>query len=229
MPRRRAAPPPPEDDGVDLNQVVSYNLRAARELRGWTQEDLADRLAPLLGSRPTQAGISALERAWDGDRRREFDAQDLVVFARAFDLPILWFLLPPPGDHRLIRSIGAPLDQLYALLLGRPDQLDPLYERLRQLGVAEPTSAEAAVEHITGVASDSRQWSYRQRRKDLLLALLDDHADDLDRAADEIGAFFDHLRTVGIRGYVAEHANDDDFARRSERRPADEPTSGDSA
>lgn len=236
MPRRSKKndkPQPPQ--GLDLNQVVSYNLRAARELRGWTQEDFAARLEAFLGTRPTQATISALERAWDGDRRREFDVQELAVYAMALDLPILWFLLPPPGDHRDIQGLGRSLDDLYILLLGRHDQLEPVYERLRQVGIEDPTPAEETVEKITGAPSISRQWSYRQRRKDLLLAVLDEHADDLDRAADEIGAFFDHLRHVGIKGFVAENTNDDDFitqpqfrsagrAESNESDDADEPT-----
>src|SRR5438105_4493066 len=73
---------------------------AARDLRGWTQEDLAERLERYLGQRLTQAAVSSIERAWDGDRRREFDAHELLIFAMVFNLPIIWFLLPPPGDHR---------------------------------------------------------------------------------------------------------------------------------
>ncbi|MGH9015361.1 MAG: helix-turn-helix domain-containing protein [Acidimicrobiia bacterium] len=203
-------PPPAE---IDVNQVVAHNVRLARELRGWTQEDLADRLEPYLGQRLTQGSMSAIERAWEGERRREFDAQELVVFAMVFDLPVLWFLLPPPGDQRLIRATTRPVSELYAWLLGRPDQLEPLYQRLRQLGIDDPTTAEEAVEKISGAPSSARQWSYRQRRKELLLALLDEHGDDLDRAVDELGRWFDHLRQVGIRGFVAEHTNDADYVR----------------
>ena len=38
--------PAPRDprDAVDVNAVVSYNLRIAREQNGWTQEQFADRL-----------------------------------------------------------------------------------------------------------------------------------------------------------------------------------------
>ena len=77
MPRRaKKAPPPPPLDEVDLNQVVAYNVRAARELRGWTQDQFADRLEPYMGQRMTQAGVSSIERAWDGDRRREQEPDD---------------------------------------------------------------------------------------------------------------------------------------------------------
>ncbi|MCU1450390.1 MAG: family transcriptional regulator [Acidimicrobiales bacterium] len=238
--RSRPEPPqPPPSNDVDLNQVVAYNVRAARELRGWTQEELADHLEPYLGQRMSQAGVSSIERAWDGDRRREFDAHELLIFAMVFDLPMLWFLLPPPRDHRLMRATTRPVDELYMYLLGRPEQLDPLYARLREIGVTDPTEAEEMVEKITGAPPRSSEWSYRERRKELLLALLDEHADSLDSAVDELGRWVDHLRQVGIRGFIAEHTNDDDFARVGRRQAAadevapvgtaDETASGDTA
>jgi transcriptional regulator with XRE-family HTH domain len=217
---QQPTPPPPE---IDLNQVVAYNIREARHLRGWTQEELADRLEPYLGQRLTQAGVSSIERAWDGDRRREFDAHELLIFAMVFDLPILWFLLPPPGDHRLMRATTRPVDELYVWLLGRPEQLEPLYERLRQLGIADPTTAQETVEKITGVSSTARQWSYQERRKELLLALLDQHADNFDKNIEELGQIVDHLRQIGIRGFIAEHTNDEDFTFKEGHPPTLEP------
>jgi hypothetical protein len=98
-------------------------------------------------------------------------------------------------------------------LVGRPEQLEPLYARLREIGVTDPTTAEETVEKITGEPARSRTWSYRERRKELLLALLNEHADNLDNAIDELGRQLDHLRQVGIRGFIAEHTNDDDYAR----------------
>lgn len=201
---------PPE---IDVNQVVAYNVRLARELRGWTQEELADRLEPYLGQRLTQGSMSAIERASEGERRREFDAQELVVFAMVFDLPVIWFLLPQPGDQRLIRATTRPVRELYSWLLGRPDQLEPVYERLRALGIDDPTAAEEAVEKISGASSPARQWSYRQRRKDFLQALLDQQGDRLDRIIDELGGWIDQLRQIGIHGFVAQQTDDADYAR----------------
>ena len=214
---------PSPGDGIDLNQVVAYNVREARRIRGWTQEELADRLEPYLGQRLTQAGVSSIERAWDGERRREFDAHELLVFAMVFDLPIVWFLLPPPGDHRVMRSTSRPVDELYVWLLGQPKQLEPVYERLHQLGITDPTTAEETVEKITGIPSPARQWSYRERRKELVLALLDKHADSFDKNIDEVGRIIDHLRQVGLRGYVAEHTHDEDFTFKEGHAPSQEP------
>lgn len=104
------------------------------------------------------------------------------------------------------------VDQLYGLLLGESRKLEPLYERLRQIGVDDPSEAEVAVEQIVGTPSTAREWSYRERRNEMLLALVDREADRLDKAADEFGAFFDHLRQVGIRGFVAENVHPDPLA-----------------
>jgi hypothetical protein len=202
---------------ADLNEIVAYNFRAARELRGWTQEDTARALEPLLGQRLPQASISAIERAYEGDRHREFDAHEILAFALAFDLPLMWFFLPPPRDHRTLHHTTNTVSELYGIVLGRETQLGPVYDRLRQLGIDEPTKIDRTVENLTGRPSPARQTSYRERRKELLLALLDQYTDDVDRAAEEIGTFFDHLRQIGVRGLVAERLHDPDYSHRPER------------
>ena len=196
---------------ADLNEIVAYNFRAARELRGWTQEETARALERLLGQRLPQASISAIERAYEGDRHREFDAHEILAFALAFDLPLVWFFLPPPRDHRTLHHTTNIVSELYGIVFGRESQLEPVYERLRQLGIDEPTQVDRTIENLTGRPSRARQSSYRERRKQLLLALLDQYTDEVDRAAEEIGTFFDHLRQVGIRGLVAERLNDGDY------------------
>jgi hypothetical protein len=82
------------------------------------------------------------------------------------------------------------------------------HDRLRQPGIDEPTEVDRTVENLTGRPSRARQTSYRERRKQLLLALLDQHTDRVDNAAEEIGAFFDRLSQVGVRGLVAEQLKD---------------------
>jgi len=202
----------PDSSEVDLNEIVGYNFRLARELKGWTQEQAAIHLEPYLGQRLPQTSISAIEHTYQGgDRpRREFDAHELLAFALAFDLPLVWFLLPPEGDRRLLQRAHRRVNELYEIVFGRDDQLEPLYNRLSQLGIKDPTEQERIMETITGRPTES-PTSYRQRRKQLLTALLDDYADNLDRLSDEYGRFFDHLRQVGIRGFVAEHTGDEDF------------------
>jgi len=111
-----------------------------------------------------------------------------------------------------MRATTRPVNELCQWRLGRPEQLEPRCARLREIGVTDPTEAEETVEKITGQPAWSRGWSYKERRKEMLLALLDEHADSMDSAVDELGRWVDHLRQVGIRGFVAEHTNDSDFA-----------------
>jgi hypothetical protein len=77
------------------------------------------------------------------------------------------------------------------------------------LGIDEPAAAAHTVEALTGQPRPARQE--RQRRKQVLLALLDQHGDGVDKAADELSAFFDHLRLIGVRGLVAEQLSDADY------------------
>ena len=209
---RRPAPPDPRPQ-VDLNQVVAYNVRAARELRGWTQEELAERLEPYLGQRLTQAGVSSIERAWDSDRRREFDAHELLIFAMVFDLPIIWFLLPPKATTG---SCGAPPARSTSSTSGSsaaPRNSNRSTNGSANTGSTTPRANELVVEKLTGQPAASRKWSYKERRKEMLLALLDQHEDSFDNAVEELGKWVDHLRQAGLRGFIAEHTFDDDSTR----------------
>ena len=199
-------------DAVDMNQVVSYNFARARALRGWTQEETARVLERFTGQRLPQASISAIERTYDGgDKRREFDAQEIFVFSRAFELPLIWFFLPPDDDRRPIRQAGENLDQLFEVILGRPDQVEALVARFRELGFKEPDADDVGWERLTGQKTARQLYDYRTRRKELLLALLDEWSDDLDRAVEDLARVFDHLRLVGIRGLVTEKLRDREF------------------
>lgn len=225
MPRRlrttpdSTAPARSEPDAANLNEVVAYNFRRARELRGLTQDEAAVALEPFLGVRLPQAAVSAIERSYRGDRRREFDAQEILAFACAFDLPLTWFFLPPLEDERRLQGTSDYVRELYLLLLGRDDQLEDLYTRFRELGIAEPGEDDEVLARVYGAPTGVTMNDYRTRRKELLLALLDQQADAVDASAEQLGAFFDHLRQVGVRGLVAEQLRDADFLQPG-RQPA---------
>lgn len=118
---------------VTPNQIVAYNLRRARFLRGYSQEQAAEVLAPFLGERWSKATYSAAERSIENPNRvRRFDADDLVAFARAFELPVPFFLLPPGPEATDVAPLvavpdGEPDDGLtpgYLIeLLFKPDQI----------------------------------------------------------------------------------------------------------
>jgi hypothetical protein len=74
------------------------------------------------------------------------------------------------------------------------------------------------VARVFGAPTATTLNDYRHRRKEMLLALLDEYADEVDAHADEIGKFFDHLRQVGIRGFIGEHAMDEDYSFSAKNR-----------
>ncbi len=99
MARKKAARQQPVEWIVQVspNQLVAYNLAQARLNKGWTQNQAADALEPFLGVRWSKASFSAAERSMDGERVRQFTADEIVAFARCFELPVTWFFLPPPA------------------------------------------------------------------------------------------------------------------------------------
>lgn len=69
------------------NQVVAYNLARARKVRGWTQEEAADRLERHLGVRWSNVVFSAAERSAQMDRIRQFDADESSPWRRPSTSP----------------------------------------------------------------------------------------------------------------------------------------------
>jgi transcriptional regulator with XRE-family HTH domain len=96
------------------NQMVAYNLRRARQLLGWTQEETAEKLEIYLGERWSKATLSAAERSVaHPERVRQFSADELVAFAATFELPVSFFLEPAPPQTTVAvpggRTIDTPL------------------------------------------------------------------------------------------------------------------------
>ncbi|MCY3650951.1 MAG: helix-turn-helix transcriptional regulator [Acidimicrobiaceae bacterium] len=195
-------------DEIDANRVVSYNLRLAREMQGLTQEQFATRLEAITGHRPTQASISALERSWEGGRRREFDAQELVEFAVALNVPIAWFFLPPPDDRREIKNTGRVLLALVDLLVGRAQHQPRIEERLREVGLRDYAEQEEISRMLTGQPDRITPQVIREFRERMLTQLLDEMATELDDYAEQMGAFWDRVRQVTTRGVIASLTND---------------------
>lgn len=148
--------------GLSPNQVVAYNLAQARMLRGWTQEQAAEALEIHVGTRWSKATFSAAERSVDGERVRQFDADEIVAFARAFDLPVSWFFLPPPpwaapGVPAKLKTptggrFGEPLALLADLVFGDDHHQAQMAMRLRaffdQLGANPLSDAQQRVVNL---------------------------------------------------------------------------------
>ncbi len=124
---------------LDVNAIVSFNVKAIRERRGMTQIQVAERLAQLTGNLLPQASISAMERGFDGERRRRFDAHELYLLSHVFGVPIAYFFLPPPGHRRRAgRHPPARPATCTCRCSGQDWQLDDLDDRLRELKLDQP-------------------------------------------------------------------------------------------
>ena len=136
---------------LDVNAVVSYNLKAIRERRGMTQQVVAERLGALTGHQLPQASISAMERGFDGERRRRFDAHELYLLSTIFDVPIVYFFLPPPeAAGALLADTGRPVPELYKSVLGSDAQACAVDDRIQRSGACARPPPPASSEPCSG-------------------------------------------------------------------------------
>jgi transcriptional regulator with XRE-family HTH domain len=132
-------------------QLVAENLRRARELRGWTQEQAAKELEPYLGARWSKTTFSNAERSVAGERVRQFTPDDLLAFSLGFRLPIAWFLLPPDASTWVAtpdgdRPAGLLLDQLFRRTPELVERLESLVLDLPEGGLG--TRAQVALRQV---------------------------------------------------------------------------------
>ena len=89
-------------DCITANQLVAYNLMRIRKTLGLSQEEAAKRLSPYIGAEWSKTVYSTTERSYHGNRVRQFTADDLLAFSRAFGVPIIYFFLPPRPEDRAV-------------------------------------------------------------------------------------------------------------------------------
>jgi hypothetical protein len=167
MIRSKKAEPEPEVPlfwGMTPNQIVAYNLTQARQWKGWTQDQAAETLEPYVGSRWSKANFSAAERSVTGERVRNFDADEIVAFAQAFELPVTFFFMPPmPWAENLpVRlqtpaagPLGEALAKMIDLVFGETHNLGLLSVRLENfldaLGPEPVTAAQHRIKTLADV------------------------------------------------------------------------------
>ncbi len=190
---------------LDVNAIVSYNLKWIRERKGWTQQDVADRLALITKHQLPQASISAMERGFDGERRRRFDAHELYLFSVVFGVPIMFFFLRPPNVRgQLLADSERPVGELYASVLGFEQGLDLVDERLAELGIMPPDEDDVRTELLFGRDGRSKKWfrHFRLWRKERIDKVAKQHEDKLEELADFLLMFAQGIKTFGPRTYL---------------------------
>ena len=235
MVRTKPQAPAPERApflGLTPNQVVAYNLARARELKGWTQDQAAVALEPYLGVRWSKASVSQAERSVAGGFVRNFTADEIVAFARAFEMPVTWFFMPPapwarPGmptklDVPDAPGFGQAVAMLVDLVFGDEVQQAQLSLRLdaflAELGPAGLTEAQSRIAALADqrVAALVRHAFSDLGRWQTSLRALANHLEDLEArakraVADDVGVPGDELRIPPGEQQSNEPAQDLDF------------------
>jgi hypothetical protein len=165
--RKRTRTPEPPPASLTAHQIVAYNFARAREAHGWTQVETSEQLAPFLGYKLNQAGVSAIEKTYDSERRRNIDVAEIVAFSRCFGFPIGWFFLPPSGhiDDLIepvqtgeLERVNLDTAHLLALVLGTPRGWEPFVERVVELLREAPDSIAAALRLAYRGERDEHGW-----------------------------------------------------------------------
>jgi transcriptional regulator with XRE-family HTH domain len=195
----------PGDGTLDVNAVVSYNIRAIRERRGMTQTGVAERLAQLTGHLLPQASISAMERGFDGERRRRFDAHELYLLSVVFDVPIAYFFIPPPGLTGIeLADTRRPVAELYRSLLGTDAQLEEMDRRLDDIKIQNPDGTDDVLTALFGADPGAGNWHqhFRTWRAQRLREVEREYGTQLDEVADFLADFAAKIKAVGPSGYL---------------------------
>lgn len=166
-------------------QLVAWNLENARRARGWSQQETARLLKPLLGYRLSRAAFSKMERSLSGRQIRRFNADEIVALARLFEVPVGYFFrVPEPhlGLHRVVvnakpgnpraRVTSRPLsrDEMIQLAVPIPEAPADPAERHRQAQfIAEVVAAAVKIPP----SSNEETAAQEQRRLEPLTKIAD--------------------------------------------------------
>jgi transcriptional regulator with XRE-family HTH domain len=127
-----ARPKRTETDSWSPSQVVAHNLTRARQLRGLTQSEIAERLSTFTGTPWSAVTVAQAEGSVTGQRVRQSTANELVALARTFDLPVPYFFLPPEDGSGELRTPDAgdmPWEYLMLLVWGHGGNFADVAER----------------------------------------------------------------------------------------------------
>ena len=135
------------------NQLVAQRIALARQLRGWTQEEAADRLEKFLGAKWSPATFSIVERSVDGKRIRQFTADELVALSRAFEVPIGWWFTPSWGDSAAVvvtpdAPDGLPSQLMVDVVMGEIDGFETWANELLRWASNQRVIVETATGRI---------------------------------------------------------------------------------
>jgi transcriptional regulator with XRE-family HTH domain len=207
--------PADTEDPVKItpNQVVAFNLTVARQLRGWTQEEAAEKLEPFVGARWSKATFSSAERSIDGRRIRQFTADEIVAFSRCFGVPIGFFFMPPrPSESEApVRfatadndDYGLSLAELLDAIFGTPGEREVMSARLNDyLGEISMQDLTEAQNRLTWQAEDALNAVVMKQ-----LGRFDDWEDSLVELTSQVRSWKNAAKAKAVRQALDEEAGD---------------------
>ena len=198
---------------ITPNQVVAFNLTVARQLRGWTQEEAAEKLEPFVGARWSKATFSSAERSIDGRRIRQFTADEIVAFSRCFGVPIGFFFMPPrPSESEApVRfattendDYGLSLAELLDAIFGTPGEHEVMSARLNDyLGEIPMQDLTKAQDRLTWQAEDALNAVVMKQ-----LGRFDDWEDSLVELTSQVRSWKNAAKAKAVRQALDEEADD---------------------
>ena len=231
--RPRKKTPPAEEAsepegryGLDVNAVVSYNLKAIRERQGWTQQEVADRLGQLTGHTLPQASISAMERRL---RRRtpaplRRPRALLAVGALRRARSSTSSSPRPAASEHSWPTPAAPSPSSTPPCSATSASSAPLDERLAEIGIKNPDEADQALVAVLGAKTATGAWHdhFRIWRKRRLREVERQYGDRLDEVADFLAEFAAQIKAVGPKTYLESMAHNERDAKRDSAESLDE-------
>ncbi|MGI8793805.1 MAG: hypothetical protein ACR2H3_11630, partial [Acidimicrobiales bacterium] len=167
-----------------------------------------------------QAGVSAIEKTYDSDRKRNLDVGEVAAFTRCFDFPISYFFVPPPGTTSATLATPGPEDppewaranlaELLSIAIGSPRGWDAFVDRLRELFASEADEDEthrAVYRPLGGVSRPEYVDQLNLRRRALLEVRLAQLASPADEVIRQMAGLFLELVKLTPLGFqeIAEH------------------------
>jgi hypothetical protein len=198
---------------LSTHQVVAYNFARAREAAGWTQVETSERLEPFLGYKLNQAGVSAIERTFDSERRRNIDVAEIVAFSRCFEVPLGWFFIPPTGHAtdfiEPVQTNGESTNlvaaDLIALIIGTPAGWQRFVEQVADRVDSERRPILDALHYAFKGDRDEHGWEQQidLRRRTLQSATLARQASPGDEVISKMAGLLIDLVKLTPLGYDA--------------------------
>jgi len=119
---------PQKSQAKPLGDVLADRVRYFRDIRRWTQDELAEQMS-LLGFNWNRVTVAEVEGKGRG---RRVTIEELVALAMTFGTGVTHLLAPDSGETRIAEKLSlTPAEMRAAMFLGRGDSGPPELRRMQ--------------------------------------------------------------------------------------------------